>query len=77
MYLKLYVCHIFQDEFSHKPVVIKVLHTQFYQLGGQESNVLRKLAVADPRNLSHTLRLLVSANVLVKLSTCKDRNGVE
>ncbi|XP_060590752.1 uncharacterized protein LOC132745791 [Ruditapes philippinarum] len=48
------------DEFSNRTVVIKILHSRFFHLGAQESQILSYLAQADPLNHSHTVRLLTT-----------------
>ncbi|XP_041353682.1 uncharacterized protein LOC121371678 isoform X2 [Gigantopelta aegis] len=41
-----------------RPVIIKVMHQSFYNIGLQERHCLWRLAVADPCHFSHTVHLL-------------------
>ncbi|XP_071079801.1 uncharacterized protein [Haliotis cracherodii] len=48
-----------EDLFNrNKVVVIKILHTTYFNIGAQEAECLRRLAVSDPLHVSHTVKLL-------------------
>ncbi|XP_067680991.1 uncharacterized protein [Haliotis asinina] len=48
-----------EDLFNqNKVVVIKILHTTYFNIGAQEAECLRRLAVSDPHHVSHTVKLL-------------------